>query len=80
MHLAPLGETRAGPQYMYWAGTSFAAPLVSGMAALAYEEMEKKQVICLLQGGPTGTLDPELGTGIINIGDLTNPTLVSQCP
>ena len=78
--LISLGETRDGPQYMYWAGTSFAAPLVSGMAALAYEEMEKKQVICLLQGGPTGTLDPELGTGIINIGDLTNPTLVSQCP
>jgi hypothetical protein len=78
--LISLGETRDGPQYMYWAGTSFAAPLVSGMAALAYEEMEKKQVICLLQGGPTGTLDPELGTGIINIGDLTNPTLVPLCP
>ena len=78
--LISLGETRDGPQYMYWAGTSFAAPLVSGMAALAYEEMEKKQVICLLQGGPTGTLDPELGTGIINIRDLTNPTLVALCP
>jgi len=80
--LISLGYTKDGPQYMYWAGTSFAAPLVSGMAALAYEEMEKRQVICLIQGGPPGTvtLDRELGTGIIDIGDLTNSTAIQRCP
>lgn len=79
--LISLGETRDGPQYMYWAGTSFATPLVSGMAALAYEEMEKKQVICLIQGGKSpGTGTDPLGTGIIDLRNLTNTSVLSLCP
>ena len=78
--LISLIQTRYGPQYALWSGTSFATPLVSGMAALGYESMRKETVVCLIQGGGTAGTDPVLGTGLINIGDLTNPTIISKCP
>jgi Subtilase family len=74
-------ETRYGPRYVLWSGTSFAAPLVSGMAALAYEENDQKTVICLIHGGnsPVAGTGP-LGTGVIDIRNLTSPTVLSLCP
>jgi hypothetical protein len=79
--LISIVQTRYGPQYVIWSGTSFAAPLVSGMAALAFEENEKERVICLLQGGPPPIHpDPELGTGIIDIGNLTNINNTTKLP
>jgi subtilisin family serine protease len=80
--LISLAKTDHGLQYVYWSGTSFAAPLVSGMAALAFEELEKNQVICLINGGASHAAapDPELGSGIINIGDSLNPTFLPHCP
>jgi subtilisin family serine protease len=79
--LISLVQTRYGPQYMLWSGTSFAAPLVSGMAALAYQKLEKKQAICLIHGGtPSATTSfSDLGTGIINIGNNLTPTVIQQC-
>ena len=82
--LIGLVETRYGPRYMLWSGTSFAAPLVSGMAALAYQHMGRDSAICIIGGGewplarqPT---DP-LGTGRIDLNDLTKTTvLLSDCP
>lgn len=79
--LVSIGYTKDGPQYMIWSGTSFAAPLVSGMAALAYENLRRKDVICLIQGGPPPiTPDPYLGTGVIDISNLTDTGFLSQCP
>lgn len=80
--LVSLAQTDHGQQYIYWAGSSFAAPLVSGMAALAYEEMEKQQVICLIYGGASHATTPhsELGSGIINVGDSFTPTVMQKCP
>jgi subtilase family protein len=78
--LISLIQTRYGPQYALWSGTSFATPLVSGMAALGFQRMNKQTVVCLIQGGDILGTDPVLGTGLIKIGDLTNPTIISNCP
>ena len=77
-----LARTRYGEQYVYWSGTSFAAPMVSGMAALAYEQMGKAKTKCLINGGPTSTTtpDPELGMGLIDMRDLTSTTALGRCP
>jgi len=80
--LISLGQTENGPQYIYWSGTSFATPLVSGLAALAYEEGKKSQVNCLIEKGasppPTGA--EGLGMGIINIANTFSPAIMQQCP
>lgn len=78
--LISLIQTRYGPQYALWSGTSFATPLVSGMAALGYEGMRKETVVCLIQGGATVGTDPVLGTGLIKIGELVNTTTMNNCP
>lgn len=78
--LISLARTRYGPRYMLWSGTSFAAPLVSGMAALGYQRMEKDRVVCLIQNGPSAGTDPVLGTGLINLNNLTDTTFVPLCP
>ena len=78
--LLSLAQTRYGRRYVLWSGTSFAAPLVSGMAALGYETMGKKRVVCLLQNGPSAGTDPVLGTGLINLNNLTDTTFVPLCP
>jgi len=80
--LISLGLTEEGARYLYWSGTSFSTPLVSGLAALAYEERSKKQVECLIQKGASGlvgvsTSDPNWG--IIDITDSLSSDLITQC-
>jgi len=56
--------------YAYWSGTSFAAPLVSGQAALLLGSgVPSTQVITQITGSTTATAnsDTTLGAGIINI-------------
>jgi subtilase family protein len=69
--LISLAQTRYGPQYVMWSGTSFATPLVSGLAALAYEKRRKPDVLNMIQLGATAqsttTSDPDLGWGLINV-------------
>jgi len=84
-----LGQTRYGPRYMYWSGTSFAAPLVSGMAALAYQTWNHDQVECIVYKGRVPSLtvpaptDP-LGVGAIDISRDLSATAVTSalatCP
>jgi hypothetical protein len=79
-----LGRTRFGPQYMIWSGTSFAAPLVSGMAALAYQENSHDQVECIIEKGTrpfTGAAagaDPD-NMGIIDLSYGLSSAIVTQC-
>lgn len=57
------------PQFAYWVGTSFATPMVSGLAALAIESQQPQQNIEeVIQTGVT-PVDPSesIGLGIINV-------------
>jgi len=87
--LISLVQTRNGPQYMLWSGTSFATPLVSGLAALAYEEGNRDQVRCLIREGgavkqadrlnPNPNSDPIMGWGLINVDESLSPEVLSGC-
>ena len=73
--LISLAQTRYGPQYVMWSGTSFATPLVSGLAALLYQEHVKEDVLTLIEKGASAQTtrplpsDPDLGWGVINVDD-----------
>ena len=80
--LISLGYTRYGPRYMIWSGTSFAAPLVSGMAALAYERGNSMQVDCLIRQNLSPvlpTISKPLGLGIIDVSKSLSATMLSAC-
>jgi len=80
--LISLAQTRYGPQYVYWSGTSFSTPLVSGLAALSFEKIGSNtdQVECLIRQGkpliPVPTND--LGAGLINVDHSLNMN-ATQC-
>jgi len=63
--------------YAYWAGTSFSAPLVSGLAALLLEKQKQGARIDiddLIMAGTCGSKD---GPGIINV---PHALLAAPCP
>lgn len=70
-------------EYAYWVGTSFATPLVSGLAALAYEgrplgAAERDQVYTTIQQDLTplsfpAAPEPDFGQGIINVPASLTP-------
>lgn len=64
---------KTGFQYVYWVGTSFAAPLVSGTAAVMLDSgMKPADVLATLPTGvdPAGGPSDYLGSGIVNITSL----------
>ena len=77
--------------YGLWSGTSFSTALVSGLAALAYENAghNPAQVRCLIEGGGSvkqeggSSPDPIIGWGIIDIAeslsDSNRSTFLSTC-
>jgi len=82
-----IGPSLASPSgYGLWSGTSFSTPLVSGLAALAFEQTsgDRAKVYCVIQAGATPALlqgttntDPNLGWGII---DINNSLTSTACP
>ena len=90
--LISLSQTDEGiPRYVYWVGTSFSAPLVSGLAALVYEEVESDPnlVRCIIENGATpvflsGTTDEQdesLGAGIIKVNESLSLNIDNiECP
>ena len=56
-------------QFAYWVGTSFATPMVSGLAALAAETKPPNRSVAQVIGAGLTAVDPSesLGGGIINV-------------
>jgi hypothetical protein len=58
-------------QYVYWVGTSFATPLVSGLAALVIQKgqgsVPPPDVAGAIMQGACPSPDPQLPTGVINL-------------
>ena len=56
-------------QFAYWVGTSFATPMVSGLAALAAETKPPNRTVAQIISAGLTAVDPgeSLGGGIINV-------------
>jgi len=74
-------KTANHPGYIFWVGTSFSTPLVTGLAALAFESKagDRVKALCLIQHGAANGLspDPIAGWGLINVANSLNTT---ACP
>lgn len=53
--------------YAYWVGTSFAAPLVSGLAAAADQGMDQGDVYGAIVGNAVDVGVPDFAAGVINV-------------
>jgi subtilisin family serine protease len=79
-----LKTTGGTPGYIYWAGTSFSTPLVSGLAALALEKTGgiRRKAVCLVREGAS-TLTPASSTvrwGSIDVNNsLFSSSVLAQC-
>jgi subtilisin family serine protease len=70
--------------YLFWSGSSFSAPLVSGLAALVIQAGQGRftpnQVEVLITCGATPTEDHYLGAGVINVRRTLEECLPAQTP
>jgi subtilisin family serine protease len=69
--IGPILQTGQHSGFAYWSGTSFAAPMVSGLAALVVEQgggsLSPREVRQRIECGLTPVRDGALGKGIIHV-------------
>jgi subtilisin family serine protease len=69
--IGPVMKTSKNKGFIYWSGSSFAAPMVAGLAALVIErgggQLSPRNVRRIIECAATRVDDPNLGAGIINV-------------
>ncbi|MCA9971304.1 MAG: S8 family serine peptidase [Anaerolineales bacterium] len=71
--IGPVIDANYPEGFIYWVGSSFAAPLVAGLAALVIErgggQLSPRDVWRIIACAARQTKDPALGAGIIDVGE-----------
>lgn len=71
--IGPVHKTETNTGFAFWSGTSFAAPMVAGLAALVIERgggrLSPKEVRRIIECGLTPVDDSTLGKGIIHVAN-----------
>ncbi|MBE2221038.1 MAG: S8 family serine peptidase [Anaerolineae bacterium] len=71
--IGPVLKTDSDTGFVYWSGTSFAAPMVTGLAALVIEKgggrLSPQAVRRIIECGATFVSEPDLGNRIIHVAN-----------
>jgi subtilisin family serine protease len=74
--IGPVLKTNDNTGFAYWSGSSFAAPMVAGLAALVMErgggQLSPQEVRRFIECGLASATDDALGKGIIHVANTLN--------
>jgi subtilisin family serine protease len=78
--IGPVLTSHSPTGYMYWSGSSFAAPIVSGLAARVLEAgngvLSPADVRAIIECGAAGRADRHYGEGVINVRETLENCII----